>query len=90
MPQDSTTVRISRRTHRTLSDLAERRHTSVTDLLEHLVESARRTEILSQYNNRMSQVLSDKAEREAWTRELAWSDAAAEELTARDAPTLAR
>lgn len=87
--QDSTTVRVSRRAHHTLTDLAERRHTSVTELLDRLIERERRQEILCQYNARMAELLSDPAEREAWARETAWSEQSAEELIERDAPALA-
>ena len=88
--QDSTTVRISRRTHQTLTELAERRDVSVTDLLNSLVERERRTEMLSQYNRRMAEVLADPAEREAWVAETSRSETAAGELTGGDAPAVAR
>jgi hypothetical protein len=81
MPQESTTVRVSRRTHQILSELATSRGTSVSDLLDRLVESARRTQILTQYNTRMAEVLADPAERTAWTQETSSSEASAHELT---------
>ena len=86
----STTVRASRRTHQALTELAERKHMSATDLLEQLVEAARRREMLRQYNTRMAEVLSDTAERAEWSRDTEWSETSAAELTAGDAASLAR
>ena len=50
---------MSRRTHELLTELAERRGASVTDLLDALLEQAPRQEILSQYNARMGEILLD-------------------------------
>ena len=90
MKQESTTVRVSRRTHQVLSTLAERRGSSVSDLLDRLVESARRQDILRQYNTRMAEVLADPAERAAWDEETALSEVSAEHSTSEHASALAR
>jgi hypothetical protein len=80
MPSGSTTVRVSRRTHKILADLAERRGSSVSDLLDHLAESARRHEILSEYNARIGELVRDPAERAAWQQETVLSQASAAEV----------
>jgi predicted CopG family antitoxin len=92
MPQEntSTTVRVSRRTHQTLSELAERKGSSVSDLLDKLVERARRTEILGQYNTRMAELMMDPGERAAWAEETALSEMSAAELISENAATSAR
>jgi hypothetical protein len=77
--QESTTVRVSRRTHQTLTELAERRRISVTELLDRLTEQVRRREILGQYNAHMATLLSEPNERAAWASETAWSEQSAEE-----------
>ena len=71
-------MRVSRRTHQTLSELAGRKCSSISDLLDQLVESARRREILGQYNTRMAEVLADPAERDDWSQETARSEVSAE------------
>lgn len=81
MPHASTTVRVSRRTHQILSDLAEQRRTSVSDLLDRLVEGERRRQILGQYNAHMAEVLADPAERANWSQETARSEVSAAELS---------
>jgi hypothetical protein len=73
-------VRVSRRTHQILSELAEQRRTSVSDLLDRLVESERRRQILSQYSTRMAEVLADPAERANWSQETALSEVSVAEL----------
>jgi hypothetical protein len=80
MTQESTTVRVSRRTHQVLSDLATSRGISVSELLDRLVESARRGQILGQYKTRMAAVLANPAERDAWSQETALSEVGAAEL----------
>jgi hypothetical protein len=90
MPQDSTTVRVSRRTHQILSDLAQQRRTSVSDLLDRLAESARRRDILGQYNTRMAQLLADPAERATWSQETALSEVSAAELADEHASAVTR
>jgi hypothetical protein len=80
MPQESTTVRVSRRTHQLLSDLADQRRTSVADLLDRLVEAERRRQILAQYNTRMAEVLADPAEQANWQQETAQSEVSTTEL----------
>jgi len=72
----STTVRVSRRTHQLLSDLAAQQGRSVSDLLDHLAEQARRQQIIKQYDQRMTELLNDPAERAALEDERAWLEAA--------------
>jgi hypothetical protein len=84
MREGSTTVRVSRRTHQILSDLAERTGRSVSDLLDHLAESARRREILDQYNTRMGELLRDPDERATWQQETVRSEVSAAELMRED------
>ncbi len=79
MQQETTTVRVSRRTHQILSDLAQRRGRSVADLLERLAENARRQDILNQYNARMAELLENPAERAAWQQEVTQSELSAAE-----------
>ena len=74
-------MRVSRRTHKILSDLAQRRGSSVSDLLDQLAESARRREILGQYNSRMGELLSDPAERATWDQETVLSEVSAAGVT---------
>ena len=73
-----------------LTKLAERRGSSVTELLDRLAEQARRQDILNQYNTRMAEILADPTERAAWTEETSRSELAAAELTAPDASAVAR
>lgn len=73
-------MRVSRRTHQILSDLAEHSGSSVSDLLDRLAERARRGELLDQYNARMGELLGDPAERADWTQETAQSEVSATEL----------
>jgi len=80
MPQDSTTVRVSRRAHQIFAQLAERRATSVSELLDRLAERERRHEILSDYNTRMTELLASPSERAAWQRETARSEVSAAEV----------
>ena len=86
----STTVRVSRRTQEALNKLAEQKHMSATELLEQLVEAARRREMLRQYNARMAEVLSDSEQRADWERETDRSETSAAELTTDDAAAVAR
>jgi len=72
----STTVRVSRRTHQLLSDLAAQEGRSVSDLLDHLAEQARREQIIKQYDQRMKELLNDPAERAALEDERAWLETA--------------
>jgi hypothetical protein len=71
----TTTVRVARRTHQLLSDLAAQQGRSVSDLLDHLAEQARRQQILKQYDQRMMELLNDPAERAALEQERAWLEA---------------
>jgi hypothetical protein len=71
----TTTVRVSRRTHQLLSDLAAQQGCSLSDLLDHLAEQARRRQILEQYDQRMTELLSTPQERAALEQERAWLEA---------------
>src|ERR671933_1887538 len=77
MPQETTTVRVSRRTHQLLSDLAAREGRSVSDLLDRLVEQARRDQLLKQYAARMAELSSDPSQQAGLAEERAWLEAAA-------------
>lgn len=90
MQQRSTTVRVSRQTHQRLSELAERSGSSVSGLLDRWVESARRREMLRQYNARMAELLADPAERSDWDQETALADVSADELLGESAPAVTR
>jgi hypothetical protein len=68
----TTTVRVSRRTHRLLTDLAAHEGRSVSDLLDQLAEQARRQQILKQYDERMRELLDDPSERPTLEAERAW------------------
>ena len=83
MQQETTTIRVSRRTHQVLSDLALRRGRSVSDVVERLAENARRQEILRQYNTRMAELLEDPEERAAWQQEVSQSELSATEVIER-------
>jgi len=72
----TTTVRVSRRTHQVLSALAASEGRSVSDLLDHLAEQARRSQILEQYNARMTELMTDPTERAALDAERAWLESA--------------
>ncbi len=78
--QGTTTVRVSRRTHRLLSELAAQEGRSVSDLLDRLAEQARRRQILTQYNARMGELLADPEERRLWLEEVDLSEASAAEV----------
>jgi predicted DNA-binding ribbon-helix-helix protein len=82
----TTTVRVSRRTHRVLSELAASRGRSVAELVDQLAEQARRQDILSQSAARMAEVLADPDERRQYMQELAVSEAAAAEVTKHEPP----
>jgi hypothetical protein len=81
MPQESTTVRVSRRTHQILSELAVQRGSSVSELLDRLAEAARRQALFGQYNARMAEVLADPAEQANWSHETALSEVSASDLS---------
>ena len=83
MQHETTTIRVSRRTHQVLSDLALRRGRSVSDVVERLAENARRQEILRQYNTRMAELLEDPEERAAWQQEVSQSELSATEVIER-------
>ena len=57
--QRTTTVRVSRRTHQVLSELAARDGRSISDLLDELAERARREKILTQSAARMGEIMAD-------------------------------
>ena len=77
--QRSTTVRVSRRTHQVLSELAARDGRSISDLLDELAERARREQILTQSAARMGEIMADPEERLHYMDELSLSEAAAAE-----------
>ena len=81
MQQGTTTVRVSRRTHAILTDLARAQRRSVSDLLDQLAERARRQAMLDQYNARMAEVLADADECAAWQAETARSELSAAEAS---------
>ncbi len=82
MPRETTTVRVSRRTHSLLADMAAQEGRSVADLMDQLAERARRQRILEQYNARMEDVLRQSGESASWRQELALSEASAAEALA--------
>ena len=90
MQQQTTTVRVSRRTHQILTELAQQNGRSISDLLDHLAERARRQAIFQQYNARMAELLANPDERAAWQRETTLSEVSASETDNQDAQTLAR
>jgi hypothetical protein len=77
MPQDTTTVRVSRRTHQVLSDLAAHEGRSVSDLLDQLAERARREQVLKQYAARMAELSHDPAQQGGLEEDRAWLEASA-------------
>ena len=77
--QRTTTVRVSRRTHQVLSELAARDGRSISDLLDELAERARREQILTQSAARMGEIMADPEERLHYMDELSLSEAAAAE-----------
>ena len=83
MQQETTTIRVSRRTHQVLSDLAQRRNRSVSDVVERLAENARRQDMLNQYNARMAELLENPEERAAWQQAITQSEVDAAELIER-------
>lgn len=86
MPQDTTTIRVSRRTHQVLSDLAAHEGRSVSDLLDRLAERARRDQLLKQYAARMAELSSDPSQQAGLEEDRAWLEAAAG-ATLRDEPS---
>ena len=89
MPQagGTTTVRVSRRTHQVLSELAAQQGRSVSDLLDRLAEQARRRQILAQYNARMAELLADPEERRLWRHDVDLFEASAAEVVEREPAT---
>jgi hypothetical protein len=77
MPQETTTVRVSRRTHQLLSDLAAREGRSVSELLDQLAERARREQLLKQYAGRMAELSDDPSQQAGLEEDRAWLEAAA-------------
>jgi len=82
--QGTTTVRVSRRTHQLLSELAAQQGRSVSDLLDRLAEQARRRQILAQYNARMGELLANPEERRLWQDDVDLSAASAAEVVERE------
>ncbi|MGI9147449.1 MAG: hypothetical protein ACR2IK_12985 [Chloroflexota bacterium] len=85
-PSATTTVRVSRRTHKVLSEIAARQGRSVAELLDQLAEQARRQQILAQSAARMVEILSDPEVRSHYLEELLLSEAAAAEVTSQEPP----
>jgi predicted CopG family antitoxin len=77
MPHETTTVRVSRRTHQLLSELAAREGRSVSELLDQLAERARREQLLKQYAARMAELSRDPSEQADLEADRAWLGAAA-------------
>ena len=73
-------MRVSRHTHQVLTELAARRGTAVSELLDRLAEAARRGDVLGQYNARMAELLDHAAERDAWGQEITNSEVSTGEL----------
>ena len=90
MQQQTTTVRVSRRTHQILTELAQQRGRSVSDLLDHLAERARRQAMFQQYNARMAELLANPDEGSAWQQETTLSEVSASETDIEGAQTVAR
>jgi hypothetical protein len=61
----------------------------VSDLVERLAESARRQDILKQYNTRMTELLENPEEQGIWRQETAYSELSAAEV-ASDAQAVPR
>jgi predicted DNA-binding ribbon-helix-helix protein len=70
MAYDSTTVRISWRAHRILSELAGQRDITMTELFDRLAERERREAILTQSSERLTELLADPKFREEWFKEI--------------------
>jgi hypothetical protein len=85
MPHDTTTVRVSRRAHQILTELAAQRGATVFDLLNELAEQARRRAILEQSAARMAELMADPDERHAYLEHLALTEAVAADAL-RDEP----
>jgi len=85
-PSATTTVRVSRRTHKVLSEIAARQGRSVAELLDLLAEQARRQQILTQSTQRMAEIMADPEERSHYLEELLLSEAAAAEVASHEPP----
>jgi uncharacterized protein (DUF1778 family) len=77
MAHESTTVRVSRRTHQLLSELAAHEGRSVSDLLDQLAERARRDRVLKQYAERMAELSRDPSQQPGLEEDRAWLEASA-------------
>jgi hypothetical protein len=86
MPHDTTTVRVSRRAHQILSELAAQRGASVADLLDELAEQERRRRILEQSSARMAELMSDPEERRSYFADLASGEAVAADALRAEPP----
>jgi predicted DNA-binding ribbon-helix-helix protein len=83
---NTTTVRVSRRTHQVLTELAAQHGRSIADLLDELAENARRQRILDQSAARMAEVMADADQRRSYTDDLALTEAAAAAVAVSEAP----
>jgi transposase-like protein len=86
MPKDTTTLRLSRRTHQMLRAVAARHGRTVTELLDEWVERARREQVLQEYAKRMAELADDPEQRAALEEDHAWLDAAAGATMADEPP----
>jgi arginine deiminase len=85
LAHDTTTIRVSRRTHQVFSQLAAEEGRSITELLDELAEKARRQRILDQSAARMAEIMADADERRSYLEELELSEALAADAM-RDEP----
>jgi hypothetical protein len=86
MPKDTTTLRMSRRTHTLLRAVAAYQGRTVTDLLDEWVERARREQVLEQYGRRMTELADDPDEQVGLEEDRAWLEAAAGATLADEPP----
>jgi predicted DNA-binding protein len=86
MPKDTTTFRLSRRTHQKLRAVAAYQGRTVASLLDEWAERARRDQVLEQYTLRMEQLANDPQEQAGLEEERAWLDAAAGATLADEPP----
>jgi hypothetical protein len=72
--QDTTTIRVSRRTRKILSQVAVWKGRTLGELLEELAERERRQQVLDQSVQRMTEIMTDPEERAAYLAELHQSE----------------
>jgi phosphopantetheine adenylyltransferase len=86
MPKDTTTLRMSRRTHQVLRAVAAHQGRTVTELLDEWVERARREQVLQEYAERMAELADDLEQSAGLEEDRAWLDAAAGATLADEPP----